>query len=102
MRHLTVAGTGDRFLDGGHAVGDQFGLAHQTGAEPARLHPVGRAADVQIDLVIAEGLADPRRLGQLGRVGPAQLQGDRMFDGVEAQQPLRSPCSTAGAVTISV
>ena len=81
-------GHGDRFLDRGHAVGDQSGLAHQAGAEPARLDPVGGAADVQIDLVIAKGLADPRGLGQLGRVRAAQLQGHGMFDGVEAQQPL--------------
>ena len=48
-------GHGDGLADRRHAVGDQFGLAHQTGAEPAGLNAVGRTADVQIDLVITEG-----------------------------------------------
>ena len=80
-------GGGDRdsLADGGHAVGDQVRLAHQAGAEASRLDPVGWAADVEIDLVIAERFADPRGLGQLGRIGAAQLQGDRMLDRVEAQ-----------------
>ncbi|MNN33726.1 hypothetical protein D3C81_1474950 [compost metagenome] len=81
-------GDADRALDRRHAVGHQFRLAHQAGAELARLHPIRGAADVQVDLVIAIGLADPRRLCQLRRVRPAQLQGDRMLDRVEAQQPL--------------
>ena len=42
--------------------GDELRLAHQAGAEAAALHPVGGTADVQVDLVIAEVLPDPRRL----------------------------------------
>ncbi|MNJ31077.1 hypothetical protein D3C77_256990 [compost metagenome] len=79
-------GHADRRLDRRHAVGHQLRLAHQAGAELARLHPIRRAAHVQVDLVIAIGLADPRRLGQLGRVRAAQLQRHRMLDRVEAQQ----------------
>ena len=51
----------DRDRDGrlhrGDAFADQGGLGHQAGAEPAILHAVGRAADIQIDLVIAESCA---------------------------------------------
>ena len=60
MRHLTVTGTRDLRLHGGDAVGDHLGLGHQTGAELARLHPVRRAADIEVDLVIAEIRADLR------------------------------------------
>ena len=61
------------------AFGDQRRLAHQAGAEPAALHPVGRAAAIEIDFVIAEIGADPRRLGEPRRVGAAELQRDRML-----------------------
>ncbi|MNQ60869.1 hypothetical protein D3C85_751690 [compost metagenome] len=81
-------GDADRALDGRHAVGHEFRLAHQTGAELARLHPIRGAADVQVDLVIAVRFADSRRLGQLRRVRPTQLQRHRMLDRVKAQQPL--------------
>ena len=36
------------------AVGDKVGLAHQAGAETAVSHPVGRAAAIEIDFVIAK------------------------------------------------
>ena len=77
-----------RALHGGDAVGDQRRRLHQAGAERARLHAVGRAADIEVDLVIAEGFADPRRLGELVRIGTAELQRDRMLLGVEAEQPV--------------
>ncbi len=50
----------DRGLHRGDAIADQRGLRHQAGAEAALLHAVGRAADVEIDLAIAELLADAR------------------------------------------
>ncbi len=84
-------GQADGPLDRRHTVGHQLGLAHQTGAEPTRLHPVRRAADVQIDLVIAERLADLGGLGQLRGIRPAQLQGHRMLQRIEPQQPLAIP-----------
>ena len=84
-------GHGHGLPDRRHTVGDQRRLAHQTGAEPARLNPVRGTADVQIDLVIAVGFTDPGRLGQLFRIGPAQLQGDRMFDRVKPQQMIPIP-----------
>ena len=83
-------------------VGDKLGLGHQAGAEPPRLHPVRRAADIEIDLVIAELGADARGLGECCRIAAADLQRDRMLGRMELEQPFRSPCSTASAVTISV
>ena len=83
---------GDRDRDGGlhrgDALGDEAGRLHQAGAERARLDAVGRAADIEVDLAIAEALADARRLGELFRVGAAELQGERLLLRVEAEQPL--------------
>ena len=79
MRHFTVTGIVDRRLHRRDAVGDEVGRLHQAGAERARLHAVGRAADIEVDLVIAEALADARRLGELCRVRAAELQRHRML-----------------------
>ena len=80
----------DRHRDRGFhrrdAVGDERRLAHQAGAEAAVLHPVGRAADVEVDLVIAEIRADARRSGEVARIGAAELQRDRMLRRLEAEQ----------------
>ena len=73
------------------AVGDQPRLAHQAGPEPAALHPVGRAAAIEIDFVIAELGPDPRRLGEPRRVGAAELERNRMLGSVEADQTLARP-----------
>jgi len=70
----------DRDVDAGRvahgfdAIGDQIRFQHQASAKTARLHALGRAAHVEVDLVIAP-LA--RHLGanrQRRRVGAAQLQ----------------------------
>ena len=78
----------DRGPHGGDAVGDQPRLGHQAGAEAPGLDPVGRTADIEVDLVIAETLTDGGGPGKLVRVAAAQLQGDRVFRRVEADQPL--------------
>ncbi len=89
IRHLTVTGIfANDSLHRRHTFGDKVRRLHQAGAERAGLHAVGRAADVQIDLVIAERLADARGLGKLGRIGAAKLQRHRMLGGVETKQPL--------------
>ena len=85
-RHRNVDGRRHRR----DAFGDQARLAHQAGAEPAALHPVGRAAAIEIDLVIAELGADPRRLGEPRRIGAAELQRDRMLARVEADAAARA------------
>ena len=74
-------------LHGIDAFSDQRRLRHQAGAETAVLHPVRRTADIEIDLVIAEILADFRRGGEIARVGTAELQRHRMLAGIETKQP---------------
>jgi hypothetical protein len=63
----------DRLTHGRDAVGHQSRFAHQAGAEPAGLHPVGRAADVDIDFVVAEVRPDLGRGSEVGGIGAAQL-----------------------------
>ena len=70
------------------AIRDQAGLGHQADAEPARLHPVARASDIQVDLVIAAPGADTRAFGERRRIGPAELERDRMLVRIETQQAL--------------
>ena len=92
-----------RLLHRRHAVGHQFRRLHQAGAERAGLHPVGRAADIEVDLVIAERLADARRLGELARIRAAKLQRHRMlFRRSKPSSRSRAPWMTASATTISV
>ncbi len=89
MRHLTVTGTRTAAVDGGHALGDQLRLGHQAGAEAAVLHPVGRTADIEVDLVDSRSPPRSRRPGaQRRRIGAAELQRHRMLGRVEAQQLL--------------
>ena len=82
----------DRKLDRrghrGDAFGDQRWLPHQAGAETSALHPFGRAAAIEVDLVIAEIGADSRRLSESRRVRAAELQRHRMLGRIEAEQPL--------------
>ncbi len=66
---------------------NEVGLRHQAGAEAAVLHPIRRTADIEVDLVIAETLADPRGFSELARIGAAELQRDGMLAGIEAEQP---------------
>ena len=74
----------------GHAVGDEWRLGHQAGAEAPFLHAVRRAAAVQVDLVVAEVIDREARAGGEGlRVGAAELQRQRVFGGVEAEVPGR-------------
>ena len=87
MRHLTVTGIRDRGLHGGDAVADQRRLRHQAGAEATLLHAVGRTADIEVDLVVAEIRRDARALGELARIAAAELQRHRMLGRVEGQEP---------------
>ncbi len=52
----------------GDALRDKLRLGHQARAEAAVLHPVGWAADIQVDFVIAEILADLRSCREILRV----------------------------------
>ena len=71
----------------GDAIGHQRRPLHQHRAKAARLHAVGRAADVQVDLVIAPVAGNAHGLRQFRRVGPAQLQRDRVFGIAVVEQP---------------
>ena len=53
-------GNVDRGVHRPHAIRDQPGPCHQAGAERRLLHAVAGAADVQVDLVVAERGADCR------------------------------------------
>jgi len=81
-----------RYVDGGahrgDAVGNQRRLAHQARAEAPGLHAIGRAADIEVDLVVAELGADASRSGQLRRLVATELQRDRMLVRAEAEQAL--------------
>ncbi len=81
-----------RKRDGGahrrHAFGHKLRLAHQAGAEAARLHAVRWAADIQVDFAIAEIGADLRGLRQLYGIAAAQLQRHGALAGIETQKPL--------------
>ena len=77
-----------RRLHGRDAVADESRLGHQAGAEAAVLHAVGRAADIEVDLVVAEILADAGGGGERSRIRAAELQRDRMLLGRIADQAL--------------
>ena len=70
-----------------HAVGHQLRLGHEAGAERAALHALGRAAAVQVDLVVAPALAQLRAGGEVGRLAAAELERDRVLRGVEVEVP---------------
>ena len=56
-----------------NAVGNQLRIAHQAGAEHPVLHAVRRAADVEVDLIVAARLRQLRTLRQRSRIATAQL-----------------------------
>ena len=84
-RHRQRAGILHR-LD---AVGHQPRLGHQAGAESTAANPVGGAAAVQVDLIEAPLFSQPGTGRQCLRVAAAQLQRQRVFGPVVAQQPRR-------------
>ena len=69
------------------AIGHQLRLSHQASAESTALHTLAGAAAVEVDLVIAPLLTQPRSLCQISRLTAAQLQGQRMLFNIETQMP---------------
>ena len=69
------------------AVGHQLGFGHQAGAKGPALHPLARAAAVDVDLVIPPLRPQLRAARQVGRVTAAQLQCHGVLFHVEAQVP---------------
>jgi len=77
-----------RALHRGDTFRHQIRLSHQAGTEAAILHAVRRAADIEVDFIVAEILTDLRAGREVRRVRSAELQRHRMFAGVEPEQPL--------------
>ena len=73
--------------DPGHTLGHPFGICHEAGPKAAALRAPARAADIQVDLIIALGLGEASAARERGRLGPAELYGQRVFDRVVFQQP---------------
>ncbi len=81
----------DGCLHGFHALAHQFRLGHQNGADLALLHPIRRAAHIEIDLVVPVLLGNSGRFGQIPGLAAAKLQGYRMLFVIERQKPLTIP-----------
>ena len=62
---------GDRIAHRLDAIGNQLRLSHQAGAECALLYPLGRAAAIQVNLVVSPLLAQSGALGQVCRFAAA-------------------------------
>ena len=75
----------DRFTHTAQAVAHQLGFCHQAGAKTAGLYPVGRAADIQVDLIVAPVFSKPAAVGQFIRVAAAQLNGNGVLAAVKFQ-----------------
>ena len=85
----------DRYIDrdclahGGRTIGHKFGGFHQYSPKAARLHPIRRAANIEVDLIIARRGAKPRRRRQLFGIRAAKLQRHGMFLSGMVQQMQR-------------
>ena len=77
----------DRIAHRPHAVGHELRLGHQASAERAMLNALTRTTAVQVDLVIAPALAEPRAGSEFGRLAAAELQGHRMLGDIEVEMP---------------
>ena len=73
---------------GGDTVTHQRRLGHQAGTKAAVLHSVAGATAVEIDFVIPPSLTERRALGEVSRLGTAQLQRYGMLLVVKAQMAL--------------
>ena len=60
-----------------HAIGDQLRSQHETGAERSTLHPIARAAHVEVDFGEARRRADARGGREFLRIAAPQLQRHR-------------------------
>ena len=61
--------------------------SHQTTGGPG-LYAVGRTADIEVHLVVAQVLSDARRLRQVRRLAATELDGHRVLHRVETQQAI--------------
>ncbi|KRR06566.1 hypothetical protein CP49_26915 [Bradyrhizobium valentinum] len=109
-----IAGLGDLLRFGPAPIGHDVLARARPPARPARRRraskprygsairqapkrpSVTRAADIEIDFVVAEFLADPGSSCEIARIGAAKLQRDRVLAHVEAEQP-RAVATNNGA-----
>ncbi len=82
-RHRQVHGVAHR----GHAVMHQRRLSHQARTKRAALHALARAAAIQVHFVITPLLCEFGARREVCRLAAAELQGNRMFLGIEVQMP---------------
>ena len=75
----------DHIYHGLDAIGHKGWLGHQACAKSTTLHALGRAAAIEIDLVIPPLFAQLRAMRQVGRLTAAELQCDWMLLGIEHQ-----------------
>src|SRR5262249_34720508 len=72
---------------GGDAITDQRRLSHQAGAEAPLLYAVRRAADIEVDLGVAEALPDRGALRERARIAPSELERDRLLGRIRGEKP---------------
>ena len=69
-----------------HTIGHQGRVSHQDRADHIVLHPVARAADIQVHFVVASGLGHTRTGGQVSGDTAAKLERQRVLGFVMAQE----------------
>ena len=75
----------DRVAHRLYAIGDECRIAHQAGAEAARLDAFRRTAAIEVDLVVAPLRAQARAVRKHCRIAAAQLQRHRMLRAIEIE-----------------
>ncbi len=71
-----------------HAIRHQCRVRHQDRADHIVLHPITRAADVQVHFIVTGSLSHTRTGGQVGRNTAAQLQREWVLGFVVTQEAL--------------
>src|SRR5947209_20470559 len=74
-------------LHGRETVGDEARLRHETSANTTLLHAIRWAADVEINLVVAEIGCDPRAVRKLPGLAAAELKRNRMLRRIVGKKP---------------
>jgi hypothetical protein len=99
---LDSDGQGDRVADCADAFRDQIRLGHQARTERAALHALARAADVQVDLVVAVSFGDFRAMRQIVGLASTKLHAKRMLARMMREMAFDVAVDQAPVVIISV
>ena len=92
----------DRIAHRRDAVGDQRRLGHQAGAEAPGLHALAGTTDIQVDLVVTPGFAQPRAVRERGGSLPPSCNAIGCSAGSKSRCRGTLPNIIAPVVTISV